>query len=251
MRRRIAIVSLLILFYGVDATAKPPRLGLELTLGQNAGIDPSLDNVVILDDDVPLLVDELPGSGVDIGIAVLFTRLEISVGLHFYDRDRVIQHHRGTSTISARNRLRPDGSVDDSGVEYETVERRVVQSPSRNNGELLFGQLSGGYRLYLVERDFSLYIPFVGGLGFATVLEPTKPVSFGLQAETGVGGAYTIADPLGLVFEARLGGLLTPVYGSVADAARTSFVNQESTEATIVSSFLQFSVSVGVQIAIR
>ena len=227
-----------------------PRIGVEISGGAGVGFNPYVDNVVILDSDVPVLVDELPGPGIHFRLSFLFGELELFGGVNLFNRTSVIQHHRATSTISPRNRLRPDGTIDDSGVEYLRVDDTTVNSNS-NKGDLLFVRLGGGYRFYLLNDEFRFYIPAAGGLAFLTILEPAKPLKTGVFLETGFGLSFDIAEPISVFFDGRITGTATPSYAPISDAARTSFLNDESTESTLFSSFLSSSFLIGFQIAIR
>lgn len=227
-----------------------PRIGVEISGGAGLGFNPYVDNVVLLDSDVPVLVDELPGPGLHFQLSFLFGELELFGGVNFFNRSTVLQHHRATGTISPRNRLRPDGTIDDSGVDYVKVEETTVTSNS-NKGDLLFVRLGGGYRFYLLNDTFRFYIPVAGGLAFLTILEASQPLKTGLFLETGLGTSIDIAEPISVFFDARLTGTATSSYAPISDAARTSFLNDESTESTLFSSFLSTSFLIGFQIAIR
>lgn len=227
-----------------------PRIGVELSGGAGIGFNPYIDNVVIMDSDVPVLVDEFPGPGLHFQLSFLFGELELFGGLNFFNRNVVIQHHRATTTISPRSRLRPDGTVDDSGVQYVEVEETEVTS-NLNKGDLLFVRLGAGYRFYLLNDAFRFYIPAAGGLAFLTILEPSQPLKTGVFLETGLGVSVDIAEPISVFFDARVTGAMTSSYAPISDAARTSFLNDESTAATLFSSFLSSSFLIGFQIAIR
>jgi len=249
--KRILPNSLFACVFLFSASAfSQPRIAVEVSGGAGLGFNPYVDNVVILDSDVPVLVDELPGPGLHFQLSFLFSELELSGGIQLFNRNVLIQHHRGTSTISPRDRQRPDGSIDDSGVDYVAVEETRIET-SAKNGDLLMGKIGAGYRFYLLDDTFRFYIPVSTGLVFLTILEPTQPLKTGLFLDAGVGSSVEVADPISIFIDARINGAITPSYAPLSDAARTSFLNDESTEGTLFSSFLSATFLIGFQVTIR
>ena len=242
---------ILVLLGAPGAVFAQTNFGLELGIGPNFGLTPYIDNVVILDDDIPLLVDEQPGGGVNFALRFLFDDLEIGAKIHLYDRTTVITHHRGTDPIPP-NRVRPDGSVDDAGVIYEPVERRSSTVPSRGRGDLMMVGMSGGWRWYFLNRaGVSMYIPVVGTVVGVTVLEANNPWVIGLSAGSGLGVSYQLGEPVAIFASAQVDGVVTPGYRSLSDSARTGFTAGESTEEALFASFFQSNVLVGIRVVLR
>lgn len=254
LRRMLARFTTLITLFAIVIISRPaggqPRFGVEVAAGQNVGVTSYVDNVVVLQGDLPLLADELPGTGAAFTLDFIFSNWSVGAEARLFDRDTIRLHHRGLETLPP-NRVRPDGSVDDSGVEY--VELAPVRSPSpvTQPGDLLLIDVGAAYRFYVVDGRFALWFPLGASVLAAKVLEPALPTVLGLGAEVGVGAAYEVASPIGIYTQAQLRGVLTPAYRPLADASRGSFVAGESTEEAVFSSMGYGSFVVGLQITIR
>ncbi len=245
----ISTTVLLALLVAVPAVAQP-RFGVEIGAGQNVGLTSYVDNLVVLQGDLPLLADELPGSGVAFTLDFIFSKWSVGAEVRLFDRDRIRLHHRGTETIPA-GRIRADGSVDDAGIEYVPFGPVRSPSPSAQPGDLLIIDIGASHRFYLLDGAFSLWFP-VGASVLATkILETSQPTIIGLGANAGIGAGYIIAPPIGIVLTAAAHGVLTPAYRPLADAARGSFVAGETTEEAVFSSMAYASVMIGLQFTIR
>lgn len=251
MRRIIEISFFFGILLSQGLLFAQPRIGIELAGGGGIGLNSYIDNVVILDANTPILVDELPGTGLRIRLSLLFRNIEILAALQLYNRNFVVQHHRAQETISLKNRLRTDGSVDDSGVKYTEITRKTVESRSNNSGDLFVGNFAAGYRFYLLKQSFNIYVPVALGLSFVTILEPAQPLKTGAFVEGGIGTSFAIGPAIALFGEGRFQAIATPSYARISDAARTSFRENESSESTLFSSFLSTAFLLGIQITIR
>lgn len=249
MRAASLTTFCIIVFWSALAIAQP-RFGVEVSAGQNLGLTSYVDNVVVLQDDLPLLADELVGSGVGFNLDFLFSKWAVGAEVRLFDRETIRLHHRGTTSLPA-GRVRPDGSVDDSGIDY--VEFGPVRSPSpaTQPGDLLLIDIGANYRLYVLDSAFMLWFP-VGASVLATkILETSQPTIFGVGGSTGVGFGYVIAPPIGVFVSGLAHGILTPAYRPLGDAARGSYVSGESTEEAVFSSMAYASIMVGLQFTIR
>lgn len=233
----------------IDATAES-RVGLELSAGQNVGITSYVDNIVVLQGDLPLLADDVPGAGLALHVNFLFNAWAVGLRLRFFDRNMVRLHHRGTSALPP-GRVRSDGSVDDAGVVYEPIDVQRSPNPSSQPGNLMLLELGASRRFFLVDDAFSLWLPVGGGVVAAKILETAQPMIVGLSAATGVGMSYAIAPPIGIVLQGDLAGILTPAYRPLSDASRGSYVVGEATEEALFSSMAFVAVTLGLQITIR
>lgn len=249
MRITLFILAFLCLPWTAHAQA---RFAVELQFGQSAGLTSYLQNVVYLQDETIFLADEIAGSGLAFGVAFVFEQLELAIDARFFERSDIKLHHQGTEPfLLASVRTRPDGSVDDAGVTYRSISERQLAVPIRNRGDLFVTTLSGGYRWYIVEGDFDLFVPMSGGLAITHVFEQAQPYAFGLQVSTGMTAAFDIASPVSFFVSGRLHGLLTPTYGSQDDAARSSATVGQGTMGAAVSTLVYSSLNIGFQVAIR
>ena len=245
----LAAVVFLALAWSSVASAQP-RFGVEVSGGQNLGLTSYVDNVVVLQGDLPLLADELVGNGFALSLDFLFSKWAVGAEVRLFDRETIRLHHRGTETLPA-GRVRSDGSVDDSGIEYVAFGPVRSPSPRTQPGGLLLIDIGASYRFYLIDGTFSLWLPVGGSLLATKILETGQPTIFGLGTHTGVGLGYIIAPPVGVILNGTVHGVLTPAYRPLADAARGSFVAEETTEEAVFSSMAYASVLVGLQFTIR
>lgn len=250
MRPTLVILTALFgTLLAANAVAQP-RFGLEVSAGQNIGLTSYVDNVVVLQDDLPLLADELVGSGVGLSLDFLFSKWAVGAEVRLFDRETIRLHHRGTQTLPA-GRVRADGSVDDSGVDYVAFGPVRGPSPRTQPGDLLLIDIGASYRFYVLDSAFMLWFPVGGSLVATKILETSQPTIFGVGASTGVGFGYVIAPPIGVFISGLAHGILTPAYRPLSDAARGSYTSGESTEEAVFSSMAYASVMVGLQFTIR
>jgi hypothetical protein len=244
-----------ILTAAILVTASPdvraqPRFGVEAAAGQNVGFTSYVDNVVVVQGNRPLLVDEITGTGAAFDLRFVLNEWEIGAGVHLFDRDTIRIHHRGLEELP-ENRIRPDGSVDDSGIDYAEIEPIRSPSPATQPGSLLVIDVGAGYRWYVIDTSFGLYFPVYGGLVATHILEPNQPTILGVSAATGFGLSYDVAPPIGVFVSGRVHGVLTPAYRPLADAARTSTTAGETTEEAVFSAMAHGVAIVGLQFTVR
>ncbi len=250
MRRLLTIFTFVLGFaFATSATAQP-RFAVELAAGQNVGFVPYVDNVVVLQGGRPVLVDELPGNGATFDLRFVFSNWVVGGNVRLFDRDTIVIHHRGTEDLPP-NRVRPDGSIDDTGVEYEPVERVRSASPMARPGDLLAVDLGTGYRLYAIDGPFTLYFPFSLGVVGVKVLEVNQPTILGLLAAVGTAASYSVAPPFGVFLSAQVHGMVTPAYRTAADTARTSYTAGESTLEAVLGATAFGSVMLGIEFRVR
>ena len=250
LKTSAAVAWLLVAMLNTQLAQAQPRFAVELGAGQNIGLTSYVDNVVVLQGDLPLLADELPGSGVAVVLDFVFSKWAIGTEVRFFDREKIRLHHRGTQTVPP-NRVRADGSVDDAGIEYAEIDPVRSPSPRVQPGDLLLIDVGASYRFMLIDSAFTLWFP-VGASVLATkILEAAQPTILGLGASTGIGMGYAIAPPVGIVLNATINGILTPAYRPLADASRGSYAAGETTEEAVFSSMAYGSVILGLQLTIR
>lgn len=230
--------------------ASQPRFGVEAAAGQNIGLTSYVDNVVVVQGNRPLLVDEIAGTGAAFDLRFVLNQWEIGGAVHFFDRDTIRIHHRGLEELP-ENRIRPDGSVDDAGIDYSAIEPIRSPSPATQPGSLLIVDIGAGYRWYVVDTAFGLYFPVYGGLVATHVLDPNQPTILGVSAATGFGLSYDVAPPIGVFVSGRIHGVLTPAYRPLADASRTSSTAGETTEEAVFSAMAHATAVVGLQFTVR
>jgi len=229
-----------------------PRFAIELGFGQSGGLTTYIDNIAYVQDDSIFLVNEMAGSGFAVGASFVFDTLEIYLDGRWFGRDQLVLHHQGSQPFTdTDSRTRPNGTIDDAGVEYLRISERRLTVPDRSRGDLLLVGASGGYRWYLLKGDVDLFIPISAGLVMTHILQPSEPFVFGLQSSIGFTALFELADPVSLFANLRLHGVLTPSYRNQDDVARASVNVGESTFSSVVSTMLYTSIGIGFQVAIR
>lgn len=251
IRHLLSAVTLSGLSLVASSTAAAfPRFGVELAAGQNLGVTSYVDNIVVLQGDLPLLADELIGSGAGFHLAFIFSKWSVGAEVRLFDRDTIRLHHRGTEAIPS-GRIRPDGSVDDSGTDYVPFGPVRSPSPRTQPGDLLLIDIGASHRFYLLDGPFSLWFPVGASIIATRVMETSQPTVLGLGANVGVGAGYAIAPPITVIVTGKMHGILTPAYRPLADAARGSYTVGETTEEAVFSSMAYGSAMVGLQFTIR
>lgn len=253
MRRAPLLLALPVLVAAslyARASAAEPRFGLELSAGQNIGLTSYVDNVVVLQGDLPLLADDLPGSGLAAHLNFIFNAWAVGMRLRLFDRSTVRLHHRGTTPLPP-GRVRANGSVDDSGIRYEPIDVQRSPTPSAEPGNLMMLEVGASYRFYVLDDAFALWFPVGGSVAGVKILETSQPMIVGLGASTGVGIGYTIAPPVGIVLQGDIAGILTPAYRPLSDASRGSYAVGETTEEAVFSTMAYVVVTLGLQFTIR
>lgn len=231
--------------------ADPPQFGIEASVGQSFGFTSYVDSVPFDAGDTVFLADERAGAGLALGLMLVFESIEIGLNFRWFERRQVTLTHRGNSTLPP-GRQRPDGSVDDSGITYESIDAQTLTVPDPSRGSLFTASLEAGYRLYLTDSGaLDLFVPFGGGLVLTQIQETQRPVEFGLIANSGFGINVDVARPIGFFLIGRLGLIMTPAYGNQDDINRSAVTTSQSTVEALFSSLLFTSVTAGVQFVVR
>lgn len=244
------------------------RVHAELTVGQAAGLTSYMRNVIDTqassefdpnpDPDfagTPLLqtylADETNGWGSHIRARLKLGDYLIAASAQFHPRGQLIRHHRAT-TLESRARLRPDGTLDDAGVEYTALEEKeTVTARQRNRGALFVSSLQGGYSFEYNIEPFTLSVPLTAGLCMVNISEPAMPYAFGLRATTGIDGQYKLADNFAVSANFGLSALATMEYQDRQDAARRASLTGQGSSAALFSTLVQSWLEVGVVFIIR
>lgn len=261
MRRLATIVGVALTLLPTWAHAQQ-RFGIEIQAGQNIGLTSYKQNIIVVEDSTvtdingeqeyqPYLANEETNWGGHLVARLLINDFEVSLSGQWYTRDRLTIHHKGQQTLP-RNRRRPDGSFDDSGVDYIKLETpRVREAPSRGRGNLFVATASGGYRWTFYDALFQMYVPVGLGVSLVSIQEDSQPLLLGGQLHAGLGASYKLSENLALSASARLHGLLSFHYGDVSDAARRAQQVNEGTEEALFSSMWSTSGMVGIVYIIR
>lgn len=270
MRLRLAhIVSLasLVAFAATgapsDARAEPPQFGVEVEGSSGAGLTPYLRNEVRTEEDQtetddqdryrlrPFLVDEQTGVGNGASARLVASNITAGLSLQWFELPEERVHHRGDETISP-DRVRPDGTVDDSGVAYDPVDPPTEDpvAESARDTLLVFG-LGGDYRFTWTGEMVDFFIPAGGGLVLTHVTRDASPFRLGAQLASGLGARLDLGAGLALVASGKLHALATPHYGRRSDAAYRSATIGESTESAYFSTLLYGTANLALQFQIR
>ncbi|QDG54422.1 hypothetical protein FIV42_27860 [Persicimonas caeni] len=245
------------------AHAAPPQFGVEIEAGTAAGFTSYLRNEVVTEVDrtqtdeqgrfllEPSLVDVETGAGTSLGLRLIASNIAAGLSLRWFDLTANELHHVGRRSISP-DRVRPDGSVDDSGVDYRALDPSIDQ-PIRDEqqDQLYVVGLNGDYRFIWPGDGFDVFVP-VGGAAVVTfVTRDASPIRLGLEASSGLGMTITVSDTVALALSGRVHGLVTSHYGRSADAARRAVSIGETTEEAFFSTLLYGSANIAVQFRIR
>ena len=228
------------------------RFGIEVAAGQAGGATSYVRNTTYLQDDTLFLANELAGTGLALNLAFVFTDLELSFNAMLFDRSRVQLHHQAESDGPIpTDRIRPNGTIDDSGYTYRSITPTSVTLPDRSRGSLLLTTATGGWRYFILQGDVDVWVPISAGLAITHISEPTRPWVFGVVGSVGLGVTFDVAKPIAIFAQTRFSGVLTPTYGLQSDASRTSASVGESTLSASVSTLLYSTFTLGVQVTIR
>lgn len=272
MRRPVAAAgfAMLVLLSALPESAgAQPKFAVEIEGGRNAGLTPYLDDVVYTDAEFggeaysgtesfrPYLADERSGWGGNVGVHLTSDGIVAGLTFRWFDIGVASVHHRGTVPGSTNDqlrptRIRPDGTVDDHGVDYEAMDEDVRISIGRADAANLFvAGLEGGYRFYVYRGDIDVFVPAVGSVVMTHLGRRAAPFQFGLGAKTGVAATFDFISVISVVTGAHIQGFATPQYWHRSDAAYRASVLDESTESALFSSQLSVSFDVALQFTIR
>lgn len=246
-----------------------PKFGIEVEGGRNIGLTPYLRSLVYSEAELlgesfdqsesfrPYLGNARAGWGTNLEVRVVARQIYGSLSFRWFEVGDGSVHYKGfrPNHESARlrpTRIRPDGSIDDAAVQYRELESpvRFRLSEARRANLLVFG-LNGGYRFYVYQGSFDVFIPVGGGLIATHLTGRRNPVRPGLEARSGVGGAFDFASILSLVVNARLHGLVTPNYLRRSDAARRAAETGGNSGSAFFSAMLYPSLNVSLRFTIR
>lgn len=256
-------VTLAVTLAASTAHAAPPQFGVELEAGTAAGFTSYLRNEVLTEIDrtqtdeqgrfllEPSLVDVETGTGTAVGLRLVASNIAAGLSLRWFDLTANELHHVGRRSISP-DRVRPDGSVDDSGVGYRQIDP-TLDEPIRDEAQdqLFLIGLNGDYRFIWPGDGFDVFVPVGGGVVVTYVTREASPYRLGLEASSGIGTTLQVSDSIAFVLSGRVHGLVTSHYGRSADAARRAVSIGESTEAAFFSTLLYGSANLAIQFKIR
>jgi hypothetical protein len=245
------------------ADAEPPQFGVEVGVGTALGLSPYLRNEVLTEPDpsttdasgrswlLPSLADVETGGATAVSLRLVASNIAAGLSFKWFDLPAYEIHHRGDRLIPP-NRRRADGSVDDSGVEYQPIEPPIEQAiPERVRNSLMIIGLGGDYRFHWPGEAFDVFVPVGAEVVLTHVTRPAGPYRLGLGASSGVGATFSLGGRLSLVLDARLHALATGHYGRRSDSARRSAAIGESTEAAFFSTLTYASANLALQFKIR
>ncbi len=251
------------------STPAQPKFAVEIEGGRAAGLTPYLRNVVYTDAELsggayagsepfrPYLADEKSGWGNRLGIRFVSNGIVGGLSFQWFDISVADVHHRGHVPGSEDDELRPsrirsDGTIDDSGVEYTRLDDPHSLSIGEPKAANLFVLgLEGGYRFYLLEGDVDLFVPTGGSLVLTHLGRPNAPFRPGLGAFSGFAATFDFISVMSLVAGTRLHAMVTPEYWNRSDAARRAADLGHSTESALFSTQLSVSFNLAVQFTIR
>lgn len=264
---QIALVALLTAVPSVASSQ--PSFALEVEGGRNAGLTPYLRNVVYTEDEVrgrdgessrtvrPYLANERSGWGTALAVRLVSDRLQGGLSMQWFDVSTARVHHRGRVPGQEDDRLRStrirtDGTVDDSGVEYEEMDNSpVIPVGSGRSANLFVFGLEGGYRFPLYSGEFELYAPANGMFVVSYLGRKFAPLRPGLGVKTGVSAAFDFVSVMSVIIGGRAQWFATPTYWNRSDAARRAAELGEATESALFSSQLSASLRLGLRFTIR
>ncbi|MFP4597185.1 MAG: hypothetical protein ACLFVJ_02975 [Persicimonas sp.] len=245
------------------ANAEPPQFGIEVDAGTGIGLTSYLRNEVRTEVDRtrtdeqgrfllrPFLADRDTGQATSVAARLVASNIVAGLSLRWFDLPSDEIHHEGNQLIS-QNRRRPDGSVDDSGVDYRRIDppsEELITEDDRNT-LLVFG-LDAEYRFIWPTEAVDIFVPVGGGLVLTHVNRDAAPYRLGLQASSGIGVSVEFLSGISLVLSGRAHALATTHYGRRDDSARRSSNIGESTEAAYFSTLVYATGNLGLQFRIR
>ena len=259
----VVAIAALSLATSSPAWAAPPEFGVEVEAGTTTSMTPYLRNEVITETDRtetdssgrfklrPSLADRQAGAGTALAARLVANRIEAGLSLRWFDLHQYEIHHRGQQSVS-QERVRPDGTVDDSGVDYERL-RPALEDPigEDRQAQLFVIGLGAGYRFMWPGEPFDIFVPVGGELVLTHVNEDAAPWRLGLEMNSGLGVSIGFLDNVALLLSGRLHALATTHYGRRSDAARRAVAVGESTEDAFFSTMLYGSANLAFQFTIR
>lgn len=259
---------LIVLWSGIvlapdGAHAITPEFGVEIEAGRSAGLSPYLRNEVFTELDrsstddegrfllTPFLADQRSGAGAAFQLRLVAGRVAAGLSLRTYALEQWRIRYRGTDEIS-QDRVRPDGSIDDSGVDYEELDTPLDRPMSESERATLFEiGLGGTYRYVFPGETVDFFIPVGGKLVLMHESQRLGLYRLGLQATSGGGVSFDFVSNVSFMIVGRVHALATTHYGRRSDAARRAVEIGESTESALFSTMLSTSINLGLQFRIR
>ncbi|MGM0558851.1 MAG: hypothetical protein ACQEVA_20860 [Myxococcota bacterium] len=245
------------------ALAITPEFGVEVEAGRGTGLSPYMRNEVFTEVDrsstdgegrfllTPFLADRRSGSGAAFQLRLVGGRIAAGLSLRTYALEQWRIHHRGTDQIT-QERIRPDGTIDDSGVDYVELEAPLDRPASESEQSTLFEiGLGANYRFVWPGQTVDFFVPVGGKLVLMHEAKRLGLYRLGLQATSGAGVAFDFVPNLSFLMVGRVHALTTTHYGRRSDAARRAVEVDESTESALFSTMLSASINLGLQFRIR
>lgn len=246
-----------------SALAITPEFGVELEAGRSTGFSPYMRNEVFTevdrtatDDDgrfllTPFLADRRTGSGVSFQLRLVAGRIAAGLSLRTYALEQWRIRHRGADQIT-QDRIRPDGTIDDSGVDYVELEAPIDRPASDSEQSTLFEiGLGASYRYVWPGETVDFFVPIGGKFVLMHEAQRLGLYRLGVQASSGGGVAFDFIPNLSFMMVGRVHALATTHYGRRSDAARRAVEVDESTESALFSTMLSASINLGFQFRIR
>jgi hypothetical protein len=273
MPRTTAVIIGLVCAVAAGLVSRPaatqPQFAVEVEGGRTVGLTPYLRNVVYTDAELggqeyagtepfrPYLADERSGWGNRLAARFVTNGIVAGLSFQWFDIGVADIHHRGHIPGSEDDRLRPtrirpDGTIDDSSVEYRPLDetQRLSMGETKATNLFVLG-LEGGYRFYVYQGEFDIFVPAGGSLVVTRLGRPNSPFRPGLGAYSGLAATFDFISVMSIVAGSRIHGFVTPEYWNRSDAARRSAALGNSTESALFSSQVSVSIDVAVQFSIR
>jgi hypothetical protein len=270
LQTRIAALSFAVIAAAGAPVQAQSRFALELDLGFDQPLSPSVHDAVLLSDaesgetsasaGTPILVNRLNRPGFHVGVSALISTLEVR-----YRFERFAWRGARALCEGDREAARlPNGEVEDAEVVYScTRPGERISVPGDEEGALTFHHVSVGPRFYLrrpqrsvvrdgvlVERDRTrLYGILNGGVTLAGYEDPNlgRRLKPGLNAGAGGGAEFQVDRRISIAFDVRY--TLSMVAGSSSPTVRAG--RAAANDRNVVSALFDVYHRVGANLGFR
>jgi hypothetical protein len=190
--------------------------------------------------DLPYIADISGGTGLGIGLMLLFREIEVVLSIQFMPWKQAILRYEGDRAAVSSSPTQ----VNDAGVTYRALDPPQGAAPPEYLGDgLALTVIGGGYRVYLAEGFFEPYLPFGGGLALAQ-LSPSITSRVGVQLWGGAGVDFVIEN-LTFALDMRYHYTMTNHAFGIQQGADNARVTGEDVLSTLTSDLHMLSINVG------